>query len=131
VQLVRNLILGEPIFLVMIKTKTIKKLGGQLLFKAGFKKLLNNKYVISRILYDPLIILKIEISLKDNEIQWDVIDKNTQTTYYPFWNNVNGERNRVVIKVKEKFTEYIKELQNMKILRRNKKYERANKRYQN
>ena len=74
-------------------------------------------------LYEPLIILKMEIDLNEREVIYDVIDRNTQSSYFPFWNNVNGNNNLVAMKVIENFNSYIDELQNKRILKRDNKYE--------
>lgn len=63
-----------------------------------------------------------EIDLNEREVTYDVIDRNTQSSYYPFWNNVNGDNNLVAVKVIENFNTYIEELQNKRLLRRDKKY---------
>lgn len=97
----------------------------ELLLKNGFKEYPNDRFVICKTLYKPLIVLRIEIELSENEIAYDVIDRNTQSTYYPFWNNTNGSNNLVALKAIKSFNIYINELQNKKILRRNKKYVRS------
>lgn len=97
----------------------------ELLLKNGFKECHNNKFVICKTLYKPLIVLRVEIDLSENEIIYDVIDRNTQSTYYPFWNNINRGNNLVALKAIKGFNTYINELQNKKILRRNRKYGRS------
>lgn len=101
----------------------------ELLLKNGFKEYPNsNKFYIYKTLYKPLIVLRIEIDLIGKEVIYDVIDRNTQSTYYPFWNNPNGNNNLVAIKAIKSFNTYINELQNKKILRRSRKYENHNNR---
>lgn len=114
----------------MNSIKLHKNVTEELLIKNNFKKLTNGKYGISKVIYKPLLVLKIDINLNEQEINYDVIDRNTQTTYYPFWNNVNGENNLVANKVVDNFNEYINELQDkgiIKIIRR--KNEKRHKNY--
>lgn len=93
-----------------------------LLLHNGFKEYSYNKFSKCKILYNPLIVLRIEIDLNEMGVTYDVIDRNTQETYYPFWNNINGKNNLVAVKVIENFESYIEELIHRKILRRYKKY---------
>lgn len=96
----------------------------ELLLKNGFNEYLStHKLYMYKTLYEPLIILKMEIDLNEREVIYDVIDRNTQSSYFPFWNNVNGNNNLVAMKVIENFNSYIDELQNKRILKRDNKYE--------
>ena len=58
-----------------------------------------------------------EIDLNEKEVSFDVIDRNTQETYYPFWYNYNEERNLVALEVIDNFNNFVKELQDKKILK--------------
>jgi len=109
-----DFIMGRKIELHNCTTK-------ETLIKNGFKEFSKNHFIIWKELYKSLIVLRMEADLNEREIIYDVIDRNTQTVYYPFWNNVNGENNLVAIGVSRNFDNYIKELQDKKILKRFKK----------
>lgn len=100
-----------------------------LLVKNGFKQSYGGKFYICKKIYNDIIILKFEIDLDEKEIIYDVIDRNTQTTYYPFWNNVNGENNLVAVEVIKNFNKYIEELQEKRILKRRKKNVKRSQKY--
>lgn len=114
---------------MICKLELQKNISKQKLLKVGFKKYTNDRYVINKVVYNSLIYLRIEIDIENEEIIWDVIDKNTQSTYCPFWNNINGENDLVATEVIENFENYIKELQNTGILRRHIKHGKRKKRY--
>ena len=105
-------------------TRTIelhKNVSKELLIKNGFRENSKNKFSICKVIYKPLIVLKMEIDLNEREVLYDVIDRNTQTTYYPFWNNINGKNNLVAINVIRNFDKYIEELQEKGILKTRRK----------
>lgn len=111
----------------MIKDLALhKNVSKKCLLKNGFTELSKNRFVINKILFNQLIILKLIIDLNEMEVQWDVIDKNTQGTYYPFWNNINGTNNLVAVKVIENFDKFITELQAEKVLKGDCKHEKRN-----
>lgn len=94
-----------------------KNVSREMLLKNDFKEVTKNRFSISKSLYKSLIILKIEIDLEEKEAIYDIIDRNSQGSYYSFWNNVNGHNNLVALKVINNFQKYIYSLQDRKILR--------------
>lgn len=97
--------------------KLNKHVTSKILLDFGFKTFLYNRYIIHKNLYGQLIFLRMEIDLNEKEVSFDVIDRNTQETYYPFWYNYNEERNLVALEVIDNFNNFVKELQDKKILK--------------
>lgn len=93
----------------------------ELLLKNGFTKKSNGIYRICKVVYKSILVLKIYIDLSEKEVLYDIIDRNTQMSYHPFWND-NSKNNLVVLEIQKNINAFIEELQNKKILRRERKW---------
>lgn len=86
----------------------------------GFKSRTNNTYVLDRFLYRKIIKVKFIADLAEKIITWEVYDCTNQKQYYAFYNNVNGDNNRVAVKSIEEFNKIIEDLMENKIIEEDK-----------
>lgn len=77
------------------------------LTKFGFKPRSNNTYALDKYLYGKTIKVKFIANMSERVITWKVYDSTNQQQYYAFYNNVNGNNNRVAIKSIEEFNRII------------------------
>lgn len=89
----------------------------QQLKEYGFHQRTNNTYVLNKYLYKNIIKVKILVDLNDEVMTWEVYDVTNQKQYYAFYNNVNGNNNRIAVKSIEEFNKIIAELVENKIIK--------------
>lgn len=82
----------------------------------GFKPRTNNTYILDKFLYRKIIKVKLIADLSEKIISWEVYDCTNQKQYYAFYNNVNGDNNRVAIKSIEEFNKVVADLIENKII---------------
>ena len=82
----------------------------------GFRQRTNNTYVLNKNLYKNIIRVKLILDLAEKIITWEVYDCTNQKQYFAFYNNVNGDNNRVAVKSIEEFNKIIEELMENKII---------------
>lgn len=82
----------------------------------GFKPRANNTYILDKFLYRKIIKVKFIADLVEKIITWEVYDCTNQKQYYAFYNNVNGDNNRVAVKSIEEFNKVIDALMENKII---------------
>lgn len=107
----------------MKQLKLSNKCNHEILINYGFKKYgMNYKMFIP--LYqkngETLIELEILISSTDHYIGYDVIDKNTNMIYTPYYDSEysNVNNNLVLAQVKDKIEEILIDLRNMGIIKK-------------
>lgn len=91
------------------------------LVQAGFFKQFGTKYELRKNLYRNLIYVSITVDLNADPhdlIEWEVIDKNTQSTYNTFYFNPNCCRNLVRENVIKNFEILINDLIKREVLYR-------------
>lgn len=77
------------------------------LTKFGFKLRPDRTYSYDAYLYSKTIKVKFIADMSEQIITWKVYDSTNQQQYYAFYNNVNGDNNRVAVKSIERFNEII------------------------
>lgn len=92
----------------------------------GFRTSNGKLCSLMKYLYSDTIFLRMMIKLDDKEMEWEVIDKNSGSLYFPFYNNVNGKNNLVALAVRDEFGKVIEELKKKKIVRMDKDDENGN-----
>lgn len=83
----------------------------------GFHQKTKDTYVLNKNLYKNIIRVKICIDLIDKIMTWEVYDVTNQKQYYAFYNNVNGNNNRIAVKSIEEFNKIIDDLMENKIIK--------------
>lgn len=86
----------------------------------GFRTSNGKLFSLMRYLYSDTIYLRIMIKLDDKELEWEVIDKNSGSLYFPFYNNINRQNNLVALTVRDEFGKVIGEMKTKKIVRMDK-----------
>lgn len=86
----------------------------------GFHQRTKGKYALNKNLYKNIIRVKILIDLSNRIMTWEVYDVTNQKQYHAFYNNVNGDSNRVAIKSIEEFNKIIDNLLENKIIKEDK-----------
>lgn len=90
------------------------------LTKFGFKLRSDYTYALDKYLYGKSIKVKFIANLLERVITWKVYDSINQQQYYAFYNNINGDSNRVAVKSIEEFNRIIDCLVANKIIEENK-----------
>lgn len=104
--------------------KICKNLSENVLLKFGFRVISPGKYILSKNLYKDIIYVKFIINTNDEndeggrEMDFDVIDRNTQQSYHPFYHNVNACPNLVAEEVKKNFNKIIFKMENSNIVKK-------------
>lgn len=93
------------------------------LLSYGFRTNSNKIYSLMKYLYSDIIFLRALINLEDKEMEWEVIDKNTESLYHDFYYNINGNNNLVALEVREVFGRVVKEMEAKNILKAGSEYE--------
>lgn len=86
----------------------------------GFRTSSGRLHSLMKYLYSDTIFLRIMIKLDDKELEWEVIDKNSGSLYFPFYNSINGKNNLVALAVRDEFGKVISEMKKKKIVRMDK-----------
>lgn len=111
---------------MMEEVKLSKKVTQKALSDYGFRTSNGKLYSLMKYLYSDTIFLRMMAKLDDKEMEWEVIDKNSGSLYFPFYNNVNGKNNLVALAVRDEFGKVIEELKKKKIVRMDKDDENGN-----
>lgn len=101
----------------MEEVKLSKKVTQKALSDYGFRTSNGKLYSLMKYLYSDTIFLRMMAKLDDKEMEWEVIDKNSGSLYFPFYNNVNGKSNLVALAVRDEFGKVIKEMESKNILK--------------
>lgn len=92
-----------------------KSLTPERLIANGFKRR-TDTYEIHRDMYKHIIYLKFVINLSEGTFEHNIIDTNTQSTYSPFWSNINEKSDLVAIETQKSFMRFIEEMRDKEIL---------------
>ena len=87
-----------------------------LLTKFGFKLRSDHTYSYDACLYGKIIKVKFIADMSERIITWSVYDCTNQKQYYAFYNNINGDNNRVVIQSIEEFNKIVEGMMKNKII---------------
>lgn len=107
----------------MENLKLSKWVSQKMLLDCGFRTINGKIYSLMKYLYTDIIYLRIWIKPGTEEMEWEVIDKNTGSLYHPFYHNINGENNLVAIAVRDKFRTVVEEMKRKGVLEENKEDE--------
>jgi hypothetical protein len=87
---------------------------------SGFRWLCGNRYVVQKDLYENRISFKLIADLEEREVEYEVYNRDTQNTYYPFYYNINQENDLVCLTVRKHFLDFVEELVKDNILKKEK-----------
>ena len=80
------------------------------MLKRGFRKVNGHTYYLISALYKQIINIRWYANLEERVLYYEVYNCSNQKTYLPFYNNVNSDRNHIVIEVIEKVNALIDDL---------------------